>query len=158
MDEVRAAYHQLVLLVGDSGSGKTAALHRLGAENSSQPINLNLKLAERLLDLTVKQRAVRVPGIVETIVRESDRAVAILDNVEMLFSSELSLDPLRLFQILSRNRTVVVAWPGEYEADVLTYAEPSHAEFRKYSRPQVAIVRIPTRSDFSSRFGIGGEV
>ena len=53
----------------------------------------------------------------------------------------LAQDPLRLLQSLSRNRTIVAAWPGIFDGASLTYAEPGHPEARRYPTPQAVIVR-----------------
>jgi hypothetical protein len=134
-------YHRLVLVVGPAGSGKTAAQVELGETNGWPRINVNLQLAERLLELTQKQRAVRVAGVLDEILKATAADVVLLDNVEMLFAVELAQDPLRLLQGLSRNRTVVVAWPGAFDGEVLTYAEPGHREFKKYSTVSAVVVR-----------------
>ncbi len=142
--EAAGLYHRLVLAVGQGGTGKTIALRELAESQGWPRINVNLKLAEKLLELTQKQRAVRVAALLDDVVKESDSEVVLLDNVEMLFSKELSQDPLRLLQGLSRNRTVVAAWPGTYDGQALTYAEPGHPEFRKYSNPQAVVVPAST--------------
>ena len=36
----------------------------------------------------------------------------LLDHLEILFDPALEQDPLRLLQGVSRDRTVVAAWPG----------------------------------------------
>ncbi|MDC0740857.1 BREX-3 system P-loop-containing protein BrxF [Polyangium mundeleinium] len=133
-------YHRLVLTVGPAGSGKTEAFTDLAAAHGWPCINVNLKLAERLLDLTQKQRAVRVAGLLDDIVKATSAEVVLLDNIEMLFAVELAQDPLRLLQGLSRNRTIVASWPGTFDGRVLAYAEPGHREFKKYSTPQAVIV------------------
>jgi hypothetical protein len=133
-------YHRLVLLVGSPRSGKTAALNALATEAGWPRINVNLQLAERLLDLTQKQRAARVSALFDEVVKATPSIVVLLDNIEMLFAVELAQDPLRLFQGLSRNRTIVVGWPGRFDGGALTYAEPGHREFKKYPNPQVLIV------------------
>jgi hypothetical protein len=133
-------YHRLVLVVGSARTGKTGALTNLAAAKGWSRINVNLQLAERLLDLTQKQRAVRVAGLLDDIVKAEASDVALLDNIEMLFAVELAQDPLRLLQGLSRNRTVVASWPGSFDGQALTYAEPGHREFKKYVAPQAVIV------------------
>lgn len=133
-------YHRLVLAVGPARSGKTGALAELADSRGWPRINVNLQLAERLLDLTLKQRAVRVAMLLDDIVSSTGSEVVILDNIEMLFAVELSQDPLRLLQGLSRNRTVVASWPGSFDGQTLTYAEPGHREFKKYSTTQAVIV------------------
>jgi hypothetical protein len=133
-------YHRLILAVGPAGSGKTKALTDLAATRGWPGINVNLKLAERLLDLTQKQRAVRVAGLLDDIVKAASAEVVLLDNIEMLFAVELAQDPLRLLQGLSRNRTIVASWPGTFDGRALVYAEPGHREFKKYPNPQAILV------------------
>ena len=59
-------------------------------------------------------------------------ALVLLDNIEILFDVHLKQDPLRLFQGLSRNRTVVAAWNGSIVDGHMTYAVPDHPEYRRY--------------------------
>jgi hypothetical protein len=103
-------------------------------------LNLNLQLADRLLELTHKQRKVRTAVILDEMVRAENSSVVILDNIEMLFAPELEQDPLRLLQVLSRNLTIIAAWPGTIHAGCLTYAELGHPEARRYGSPQACIV------------------
>ena len=133
-------YHRLIIVVGPSGSGKTFALRELHRLRGWPLVNLNLALSERLLELTVKQRALRVGRLVEDLVGEHAGDVLLLDNLELLFHPDLKQDPLRLLQNLSRNRTIVAAWRGEYVGESLSYAAPAHPEFRRYEDPQVRIV------------------
>jgi hypothetical protein len=74
--------------------------------------------------------------------------VVMLDNIELLFAPELEQDPLRLLQRLSRNLTIVAAWPGTVDGGCLTYAEPGHPETRRYSSPQACIVSADTAVTF----------
>jgi hypothetical protein len=133
-------YHRLVLAVGPPRSGKTEALTELAASKGWPRINVNLQLAERLLDLTQRQRAVRVAGLLDDIAKSAAADVVLLDNIEILFAIELSQDPLRLLQGISRNRTIVVAWSGAFDGHALTYAEPGHREFKKYTVIQAVVV------------------
>lgn len=138
--EAPLLYHRLVLVVGPPRAGKTAALRDLTAEHEWPLVNINLQLSERLLELTARQRALRVARIVDDIVNEKDAEIVMLDNIEMLFHPELRQDPLRLLQSLSRNRTVVAVWRGRYQGQSLTYASPEHPEFRRFDDPQALIV------------------
>jgi len=135
------AYYRLILAVGPARLGKTSALAELADRHNWPRLNVNLRISEVLLDLTHRQRAVRVAGILDNIVREAASEVVLLDNIELLFAAELAQDPLRLLQSLSRNRTIVAAWPGTFDGKSLTYAEPGHPEARRYSTPQAVIVR-----------------
>ena len=44
-------------------------------------------------------------------IRAEKSDVVLLDNIELLFAVEFAQDPLRLLQSLSRNVTIVAAWP-----------------------------------------------
>ncbi len=140
--ETAALYHRLILVVGGPRGGKTKALQALCAAQGWPLVNVNLRLSELLLELTQRQRAIRLPRLLGDLVRVTDSDVVLLDNIELLFDRELSQDPLRLLQGLSRNRTVVAAWCGGLDGDCLTYAEPGHPEARRYARPEGIIVPV----------------
>lgn len=139
------SYHRLVLAVGAAGSGKTEALIELADENGWPRLNVNLELSEQLLELTPKQRAARVAAILGNMVRARISDVVMLDNIEMLFGVDLAQDPLRLLQGLARNTTIVAAWPGHFDGNALTYAEPGHPEARRYLAPQAVVVMADER-------------
>lgn len=141
---VQDQYHKLVLAVGPARSGKTAALVLVAQQRGWAIVNVNLSLSERLLELTQKQRKVRVVAILDETVRAENASVVVLDNIEMLFAQELAQDPLRLLQGLSRNVTIIAAWPGTIDGGCLTYAEPGHPEARRYVSPQACIVSADT--------------
>nr|WP_321329931.1 BREX-3 system P-loop-containing protein BrxF [Alcaligenes faecalis] len=132
-------YHRLVLLVGETGSGKTAVLQDIAKEFGSSVINVNLALAGELLELTARQRSLRLPGILDQIVDQVQSPV-ILDNLEILFDMDLQQDPLRLLQSISRNRAVVASWNGSISFGRLLYAETGHPEYRSYDSVDALIV------------------
>lgn len=124
-------YHRLVLLVSETGSGKTGVLRAIAENLDTDVININLALSAELLELTAKQRALRLPGILAQLVDKTPSTV-VLDNLEILFDKELKQDPLRLLQGISRNRSVVASWNGKTTGGKLLYAETGHPEYRSY--------------------------
>jgi hypothetical protein len=102
---------------------------------------LNLHLSQRLLDLTGKERLLRVRRILAQIIDSHPEPLLAVDNIELLFEPGLQQEPLALLQELSRNKSLVVAWGGDYgkQKRVLTYAEPGHPEYRRYERPEVVV-------------------
>lgn len=132
-------YHRLVLLVGETGSGKTGVLRDIAEEFGSSVVNVNLALSGELLGLTAKQRSLRLPGILDQIA-EKAQAPVVLDNVEILFDKDLQQDPLRLLQSISRNRVVVASWNGTMHSGRLLYAETGHPEYRSYDSVDALIV------------------
>jgi hypothetical protein len=133
-------YYRLVLVIAPSGSGKTPALQEVAERTGASMINVNLELSRRLLDLSEKQRSLRVGILLGEIVAGVPGDVVLLDNTEVLFEVSLQQDPLRLLQNLSRNRTIVAAWNGTEQEGCVTYAEPGHAEYRRYELTDVLYV------------------
>jgi hypothetical protein len=132
-------YHRLVLLVGETGSGKTSVLRDVAAAFDTSVINVNLALSSELLELTAKQRSLRLPDILHQIADQAGPP-AILDNLEILFDQDLKQDPLRLLQGISRNRAVVATWNGSMHSGRLFYAESGHPEYRSYDSVDALIV------------------
>ena len=128
----RNLYHRLILVVGGTDKGKTRALRNIEEHTGAPLINVNLELSQRLLELTERQRPLRVRVLLDRIVAEPDCEIVVLDNTEILFDVTLQQDPLRLLQEVSRSRTVVVAWNGSIEGGHLHYAVPGHPEHRSY--------------------------
>jgi hypothetical protein len=139
-------YHRLILIVGQPGAGKTRLLKELSrrAGGAIPYLNLNLALSQQLLDLTGKERPLRARRLLAEILDEQPQETLALDNIELLFEPTLHQDPLVLLQGLSRNKSLIAAWPGTYDAasQVLTYAEPGHPEYRRYQKPEVIVVRM----------------
>ena len=142
IEQVSGLYHRLVLVVAPSASGKTDALQEIKQQLGVPLLNVNLELCRSMLDLTARQRALHVGRLLEDILRKADNEVVLLDNIEILFEVSLRLDPLRLLQGLSRNRTIVAAWNGNLEENILTYASPDHHEYRRYPADGLTFAEI----------------
>lgn len=142
------SYHQLILLVGESGSGKTKALNDLGIEIGVEVINLNLLLSKLLLEMTSKQRSLQLAKIIEDTIRGEGDTV-ILDNIELLFDTSLKQDPLRLLQMISRNKTIISSWSGRLDRSKLLYAEAGHPEYRTYDITDLLIVNMDGSSNLN---------
>jgi len=151
-------YHRLVLLVGESGSGKTNVLRDVAADFDAKVININLTLSAELLELTAKQRVLRLPGLLDQIVNKAKTTI-FLDNLEILFNKDLKQDPLRLLQSISRNRSVVASWNGRKLRGKLIYAELDHPEYRVYDTDDMLIVCMDgtTTIDFEKNLRKAGK-
>jgi ABC-type lipoprotein export system ATPase subunit len=139
-------YHRLVLVVGPSGSGKTSLLQELSKQTGFRYINLNLELSRSLLELTERQRILRLPLLVDEIIGKTFDQVVLIDNLEILFEVSLKQDPLRLLQQISRNRTVVATWNGTIAGGYLTYAAPNHLEYRRFPAHDLLVVTLEKKS------------
>lgn len=146
LQSVAGSYYRLVLVVGNAGSGKTTLLRGAAKQLRTSVVNVSLKLSSRLLELTAKQRVLRLPEIFGEIVAPGPKSPVVLDNLEMLFGESLKQDPLRLLQNASRNNTVVAAWNGTMVDDRLLYAEPGHPEYRSYAAVDALVVTMDDAS------------
>ena len=138
--QIAELYYRFVLVVAPSGSGKTEALQEVAKSKGYRYININLELSRLLLELTQKQRSLKIPRILDDIVSSNEDRVVLLDNIEILFDVSLKQAPLRLIQGLSRNKTLVVAWNGSMANGQLIYADPDHPEYRRYSAADVVTI------------------
>jgi len=141
-------YYRLVIVAGVPGSGKTAMAQSLATARGYPVINVNLELSKRLLDLTRVQRSRQVERLLKEIIASVEGDVVILDNIELLFDTALELEPLRLLQGASRNRTIVATWNGSFNNNTLVYAEPGHPEFVQFKQIE-AIVVVASTSDIN---------
>lgn len=142
-------YYRLVLLVGETGSGKTGILRDVAGDLGAEIININLALSSELLELTAKQRALRLPGILDHVI-DKTKPTVVLDNLEILFDKQLKQDSLRLLQGISRNRSVLASWNGTTAGGRLIYAETSHPEYRSYNLADTLIVGMDGTSTVDS--------
>jgi Cdc6-like AAA superfamily ATPase len=131
-----ATYGPLLLVVGPYGSGKTSLLRRLAEEDGYEYHNVSLELASVSPTDSSTRTPFSIPEVLRSIVGAPGGKVSLLDHIELLFVPPLQLDVLRLLRDLSRTDPLVVAWPGEYKVDKLTYAQPGHPEFREYRQPE----------------------
>jgi len=115
-------YNRLVLLVGETGSGKAAVQREVALQLGTTVINVNLLLSAALLELTAKQRVLHLPELFSRILADA-QSTLLLDNLEILFDKVLQQDPLRLLLSMSRSRTMLATWNETTQGGKLIYAE-----------------------------------
>ena len=112
IQQAASQYFRLVILAGAPGSGKTAALQSVAQKLGCHLVNVNLELSKRMLELTRTQRSRQVERLLKEVIAAAPGDVVLLDNLEILFDTALEVEPLRLLQVSSRNRTIVASWNG----------------------------------------------
>lgn len=142
IQQAASQYFRLVIVAGVSGSGKTATLQTAAKNAGCELVNVNLQLSKKMLELTRTQRSRQVERILKEIIAAQSGDVVMLDNLEILFDADLEIEPLRLLQVLSRNRTIVASWNGSYVDGTLTYAEPGHPEFIQFKQTEAIVLGI----------------
>lgn len=142
IEQVASQYFRLVILVGAPASGKTTALQSVGQKLGCQVLNVNLELSKKMLELTRTQRSRQVERLLKEVIASVPGDVVLLDNLEILFDTALELQPLRLLQVLDRNRTIVASWNGSFQGGTLIYAEPGHPEFMQFKQPEAVVITV----------------
>ena len=142
IEQVASQYYRRVILVGAPASGKTTALQSVAQKLSCQLLNVNLELSKKMLELTRTQRSRQVERLLKEVIASVPGDVVLLDNLEILFDTALELQPLRLLQVLDRNRTIVASWNGSFQGGTLIYAEPGHPEFIQFKQPEAVVVTV----------------
>lgn len=104
-------------------------------------LNLNLKLSEKLINVTQSKWSRAIAIEMNEIMADYPKdQVLLVNHFELLFLRELEQDPIRLFEDLSRERTLVLSWPGAYENGVLSYAQPWHSEYREFAKVDAMMI------------------
>ena len=142
IQQASSQYFRLVILAGLPNSGKTTALQALANRVGRQLINVNLEMSNKMLELSRSQRSRQVEPLLKSLIVAAPGEVVLLDNLEILFDTALEVEPLRLLQVSSRNRTVVASWSGTYVGGTLTYAEPSHPEFVQFKTVDAIVIPV----------------
>lgn len=142
IEQVASQYFRLVILVGAPASGKTTALQSVAQNLGCQLLNVNLELSKKMLELTRTQRSRQVERLLKEVIASVPGDVVLLDNLEILFDTALELQPLRLLQVLNRNRTIVTSWNGSFQGGTLIYAEPGHPEFMQFKQPEAVVITV----------------
>jgi len=132
-------YHKLVILVEDNEKKRNLLISDFAKFHGIDPINLNLHLSSRLLEKSPKERTSTLLEQLRDLIGK-DSPLIVLNHCEILFDQSLKNDPLKLLENISRNRTILVAWPGHYQNGSLIYATPDHPEYRCYTTPEIPII------------------
>jgi hypothetical protein len=144
IEQAAGQYFRLVVLAGLPGSGKTLALQSVAQKLGCPLVNVNLELSKKMLELTRTQRSRQVERLLKEVIAAVTGDVVLLDNLEVLFDPALEVQPLRLLQVSSRNRTIVASWNGSFQNGTLSYAEPGHPEFVQLKQTEAVVIAVGT--------------
>jgi hypothetical protein len=140
--QAERGYYKLVLVVGPRSTGKTHFL-RWAAEVLKTPIiNVGLEAARKFMDMTARQRRLKAEAVIDGLFAAAGTGQVCVENTEILFEPSLHLNPLRLLENLSRNRTIIATWHGQFKDRTLIHAHPDHPEFFKESLSGTAVITL----------------
>lgn len=98
-----------------------------------QNVNISLELSKELIVIPKTKRSTRVRRCLAEILHRFNSDVLWIERMQLLFHPELEFDPIQFFQNVSRNKTIILSWDGEYKNNKLIYAKPGHQEYRVFS-------------------------
>ena len=98
---------------------------------------LGERLTPALLPLLPRERERTAPRLLADEIRSTPSGPLLVTQIDLLFEPSLRLDSFLLLRGLSRQRTLIVAWPGSYSNGVLAYAVPEHSHYRTWPRPDL---------------------
>lgn len=124
VQELKGSQEKLVLLVGKPGSGKSKIMRELGLNRGWRYVDCRELVTDELLELVPKARPQEAPRLMDKLLEAERAEVILLDNVQVMFTPMLNLDPLVLLRQLGRKHAIVAAWPGEYADGRLAFTEP----------------------------------
>lgn len=137
----RRLYHHLVLLCGSDWQTRTQVLQASARQMDWLYLSVGLPLAELLSQRTPRQRPLYLERDLEAILPNGPGLV--LDHLEILFDADLRSNPLPVLEHISKQRPLLVCWPGQMQGDKLIYAEPWHAEYRSYPLGERLFYTLP---------------
>ena len=95
-------------------------------------VNLGLALSERLITIPKESRKQSIVEIVKKQVDDTALENVVIENIDLLFSPEYSLDVIKLFTLIGKTKRLVVIWEGAFKDGVVTYAEPDSQDYHRY--------------------------
>lgn len=132
-------YNQIVMLWGGTRQDRSSILKACADEHGLDYLSLGLDLSALLIKTPEKRRALIVADHFEALLKANKHQGVALDHIEILFQSDLKLNPLAFVQRFTTNKLMLISWPGRVENSQFVYAEPSHPEF--YQEPVSDVLR-----------------
>lgn len=131
-------YYPCLLFVHREPSVLYAKANALHTEYGWPILPLGEKLTPILLPLLPRERERMASRLLaDELPTPSPAGPLLLSQIDLLFEPSLRLDPLALLRGLSRQRPLIVAWPGSYQDGVLAYAVPEHSHYRTWPKPDL---------------------
>lgn len=130
-------YHACLLLIHPKIIRLQTAVSHLTTTYNWSTFSIGQTLSEVLLTIAPKQRTRQTGKILPKLTKEHAPGPLLCTDIDLLFEPSLSLDPFMLLRQVSRQVTLVVAWPGTYLNGVLAYAVPEHAHYRTWDSPDL---------------------
>lgn len=129
-NQLSPKHNKLAIIVGNE-----AAEAMIGEDCVS--LNLNVQLAQALLNIAVAKRPWKVKSILGDMLAAQASPYVCLVGLEVLFEPSLQVQVVDLLKQLAHDHVIVAAWPGDFvkveRGGKLIYSELGHIEYQDYS-------------------------
>jgi hypothetical protein len=139
LNQASLGRNKLVLIIGESGSGKTRFLAALSAAHYLPVLNLGAQLGTKLLAISPRKRPLAIEATVQELIEHGQSGVCI-DNTDILFDQALRCDPIRLAYNVSQNSMILYALTGRLEGRRFVRGYPDHPEYFSEEIPAIPTV------------------
>lgn len=126
--QAESCREMIVLVVGRSGSGKSKLLRSVSEQAGCRLLNLSHPLANRLVEIPKKRLPLEVEGVVCELISQEDSTACAVDNTDLLFSSALHVDPVRMLSGISRRHRLIVGLHGRMHEGRFVHGHRDHPE------------------------------
>lgn len=132
----------LVLVVGGSGAGKSMLLHSVSEQAGCRLLSISKPLASRLVEVPKKRLPLEVETVIHELISPASSAGCAVDNTDLLFSSALHVDPVRMLGTISRSHRMIVGLHGRMHDGRFIHAYPDHPEHRESAIRGIPVVDL----------------
>lgn len=146
--EVAQEYFKLILIVGESRSGKSELLKEIVSSCNFAYINMGEELSQKLSVRPIDLRPAEAEEIAAEIIAEAKTSRVAIDNTEVIFEYPIRMNPLRFLKTQSQQKTIVATWSGSLGDNEISYGASSHPSSERYSFNVQDTFRIITTPRF----------
>ena len=137
--QASSSCHRLVLIIGESGAGKTSLFTSLSLTYDLPLLNLGHQLGAKLMSVALRKRPLMIETTVQEFIGPGLGGVCI-DNTDILFNPVLRCDPIRLACSVSQNRVILYSLNGRLEGRRFVRGYPDHPEYFSEEIPAIPTV------------------
>lgn len=140
--QLRYSYSRIIYLAGD-GASASKVIRKISDKLSLPILNITLILSRILKDITPKEREDILPDILQrAIIDDNNHEVLLLEHIEILFEPSLNHDPFVLLEKISRIKTLIIHFPGEFDGTCLTWSTPEYRDHIRHKVPEGLVIKI----------------
>ncbi|MCC5856368.1 MAG: BREX-3 system P-loop-containing protein BrxF [Idiomarina sp.] len=135
IDKLALQSHQMLIVVG-------ANTEQLTLLDNIPRLAISELLCEKLLPLASQRRVDEVEALTADVIASQATGSVLLERIHLLFEPSLQLDVLRCLKALSKQRTLIIDWPGVYNGAALSFSMPGKPDYFNYSETELSSVPV----------------